>query len=168
MLRCACFARCIGDLAVLPGRKLVERPMARYRRRDTFCSGSPIGRPNKRTNSYKEMGVEEKDTNGGTLVTLSGGMADAVERARRAVVKANARRRWPSSGVVSAEGLVLTANHTVERDGDLSVEINEGRTFGGQLAGRDPASDLALLRVEGLGLSDLAERTGGYRRCAHR
>jgi S1-C subfamily serine protease len=84
------------------------------------------------------MGVEEKDTNGGTLVTLSGGMADAVERARRAVVKANARRRWLSSGVVSAEGLVLTANHTVERDGDLSVEINEGRTFGGQLAGRDP------------------------------
>ena len=65
--------------------------------------------------------MEEKGTNGDVLAALSNGMADAVEKAGRSVVKVNARRRWPASGVIYAEDLVLTASHAVERDEDLSV-----------------------------------------------
>jgi len=85
------------------------------------------------------------------LSTLSNQFADAVERAGRAVVQVDGRARRPSSGVAYAPDLVLAADHAVERDDDLAVEIADGRTLPAQLAGRDPASDLAVLRVPGLG-----------------
>src|SRR5207245_548581 len=85
------------------------------------------------------------------LSTLSNQFADAVERVGRAVVQVNGRPRRPSSGVVYAPDLVLAADHAVEREDDLSVETAHGPARAAQLVGRDPASDLAMLRVAGLG-----------------
>ena len=82
-----------------------------------------------------------------TLSTLSDQLADAVERAGRAVVQVNGRPRRPSSGVVYAPTLVLVAEHAVERENDLTVETATGPPLAAQLAGRDLASDLAVLRV---------------------
>lgn len=107
--------------------------------------------------------MEEKGTNGGVLAALSDGMADAVEKAGRSVVKVNARRRWPASGVIYAEDLVLTASHAVERDEDFSVETDDSRVLGAELVGRDPASDLALLRVEDLGATATPPKGGSAR-----
>jgi S1-C subfamily serine protease len=87
------------------------------------------------------------------LSTMSNQLADAVERVGPALVQVNGRPRQPSSGTVYAPDLVLAADHAVERDEDLTVETGDGRTLGARLAGRDPASDLALLRVAGLGLA---------------
>ena len=86
-----------------------------------------------------------------TLSTLSDQLADAVERAGRAVVQVNGRPRRPSSGVVYAPTLVLAAEHAIEREDDLTVETASGPPLAAQLVGRDPASDLAVLRVPGLG-----------------
>ena len=84
------------------------------------------------------------------LSALSDGMADAVERVSPAVVRVNGRRRRPGSGVAYAPDMVLTASHVLEREEDLSVGTHDGRTHGARFLGRDPSTDLAVLRVEGL------------------
>lgn len=86
------------------------------------------------------------------LSALSNQLADAVERAGRSLVLVDARQRHPASGVVYAEGLVLTSDHVVERDEDIVVLTHDGRKLPATLAGRDPSSDLAVLRVENLEL----------------
>lgn len=84
---------------------------------------------------------------------LSAQTADAVERISPALVLVNGRRRLPASGVVFATDLVITADHVLERDEDLSIETPDGQTMPAQVAGRDPASDMAVLRVAGLSLA---------------
>jgi len=92
------------------------------------------------------------DRSGESLSLLSDGLADAVERVSPAVVRLYGRRRRPASGVVFADGMVLTASHAVEREEDLSVELHDGRTLAASFVGRDSASDLAVLAVEELGV----------------
>ena len=87
------------------------------------------------------------------LLTLSNELAAAVEHAARAVVGVNGRRRFGSTGVHWRPGLVVTANHTVEVDEDITVVAPDGRTLEATVAGRDPAIDLAVLRVEAAGLA---------------
>ena len=54
------------------------------------------------------------------LVSVSDELAGAVERAGTAVVTVHGRRRHPASGTVwTADGLIVTANHVVERDEEL-------------------------------------------------
>lgn len=86
---------------------------------------------------------------GSTLTRLSDDLAAAVERAGAGVVTINGRRRMPASGIVWTEdGLIVTANHVVERDDDLTVGLPDGREVAATLIGRDPGSDLALLKIE--------------------
>ena len=85
------------------------------------------------------------------LSTVSDQMADAVEGAGLAIVQVNGRPRRASSGVVYAPTLVLVADHALEREDDLTVETATGGALPAQLVGRDLASDLAVLRVPGLG-----------------
>lgn len=89
-----------------------------------------------------------------SLSTLSTQVADIVERAAQAVVVVDARQRRPASGIVFGSDLVVTADHVVERDDHISVRAGD-RTLAATLVGRDPASDVALLRVQGLGGSEL-------------
>jgi S1-C subfamily serine protease len=98
-----------------------------------------------------------KSTDASVLVALSDAMANAVEKAGASTVMVNARQRFPASGVVFASDLVLTANHVVERDEDITVGLPDGKEIRAQLAGRDPGSDLALLRLEN-GAGSPAER----------
>jgi len=85
-----------------------------------------------------------------TLLSLSNDLAGAVERAARAVVAVHARPRLASTGVHWGPGVVVTADHTVRTDDDLRVTRPDGRTVPATLAGRDPATDLAVLRVADL------------------
>ena len=48
-------------------------------------------------------------------------LAGAVERAGRAVVAIHARRRIPSSGILWRSGVIVTANHTLHREDDITV-----------------------------------------------
>jgi S1-C subfamily serine protease len=82
------------------------------------------------------------------LVELSDALADAAERAGKSTVLVNARRRMPASGIVFAPDLVLTAEHVIERDDDLSVVLADGTEVPGKIAGRDAGSDLAVLKLE--------------------
>lgn len=82
------------------------------------------------------------------LAGLSQDLSSAVELVGRSVVAINARRRIPSSGIVWRPGVVVSASHTISRDEDIGVTLASGRTAGATLAGRDPTTDLAVLRLE--------------------
>ena len=86
------------------------------------------------------------------LRTLSSQMADAVERVSSALVLVNGRPWRPGSGIVYAQDLVLTADHVLEREEDLTIVTHDERTLPAQFAGRDLATDLAVLRVANLGV----------------
>lgn len=85
-----------------------------------------------------------------SLSAFSNQMADAVERVGKSLVTVYGRDRQPATGIIYAEELVLTADHVIERDDNLSVEAADGKKYAAQLVGRDPSSDLAVLRVAGL------------------
>jgi S1-C subfamily serine protease len=84
----------------------------------------------------------------GTLAGLSNDLADAVALVSRSVVAIHGRRRIPSSGVVWGPGTIVTANHTVTRDEDISLTLPDGTTAAASLAGRDPSTDIAALRTD--------------------
>lgn len=87
-----------------------------------------------------------------SLTTLSDALAGVAETAGPAVVRVSGGRR-PSSGVVwSADGVILTTEHAVRRDDDIVVTLSDGRELAATLVGRDPGTDLALLRVQAGGL----------------
>ena len=102
------------------------------------------------------MVVSEMQTSD-ALVGLSDALANAVERAAAATVAVHARRRFPATGVIVANGLVVTANHVVERDEEITVTLHDGTSLPAALVGRDPGSDLAVLRPSGTLPAPLAE-----------
>jgi S1-C subfamily serine protease len=101
------------------------------------------------------------------IASLSDDLANAVDRAAVGVVTVNARRRMPASGIAwTADGLIVTASHVVERDEEITVGLADGRTVAAALVGRDPGTDLALLRADGGGLEP-APRSGVAPRVGH-
>jgi S1-C subfamily serine protease len=82
------------------------------------------------------------------LVELSNAMVAATEKAGASTVLVNARRRMSASGVVYGADLILTADHVVEQEEGITVTLENGSVIGAKLVGRDPGSDLALLRLE--------------------
>lgn len=89
-----------------------------------------------------------------SLNALSDALADAVETAGASVLRVEARRRLPASGIVwSADGLIVTANHVVQVDEGIRVGLPGGESVAAALVGRAPQLDLALLRVETDGLT---------------
>ncbi len=97
------------------------------------------------------------------LSAVSAQMADAVERAARSLVHVSGRARYGASGTVYASGLIIAADHTLERDDNLTVEPPDGRALAAELLGRDPATDLAVLRVADLGLDPASPAAGPVR-----
>lgn len=83
------------------------------------------------------------------FVELSEAMVAAVSKAGASTLMVAARRRMPASGIAYAPDLVLTANHVVERDDDIQITLPDGTDTRASLAGRDPGSDMALLRLDG-------------------
>jgi S1-C subfamily serine protease len=87
------------------------------------------------------------------LSTLSEQLASLVEAAGPSVVRVEVRRASATGTVWTRDGLVVTAHHVVERDDGLTVGLADGTTVPASLVGRDPTTDVALLRVQAPGLS---------------
>ena len=87
------------------------------------------------------------------LTNLSNALAETVAAAGPSVVRVEARRRLPASGIVwSADGVVVTAHHVIEREDNIEVGQADGETVAATLVGRDPTTDLAVLRARMDGL----------------
>lgn len=80
------------------------------------------------------------------LAQVSDGLAAAVETAAASTVVVSARRRFPASGIAWTDSAVLTADHVVERD-EIEVVLPDGKKLTATVAGRDPGSDVAVLKV---------------------
>jgi len=95
----------------------------------------------------------------GVLAQLSEALAATVETVGQSVVRVEGRRRGAASGIAwSSDGVVVTAHHSVQRDYDLRLGLPDGEIVSAELVGRDPSTDLAVLRIDA---SDLTAATLG-------
>jgi S1-C subfamily serine protease len=87
------------------------------------------------------------------LQDVSESLAALVDTAAAGIVHVHARRRIGSSAVMwSADGLVVTADHAVEIEDDISATLPSGESAPARLVGRDPGTDVAVLRLEAAAL----------------
>jgi S1-C subfamily serine protease len=94
----------------------------------------------------------------GMLTKISEELADAVEKVAPSIVRVSARRGPSGTGVVwQADGIIVTADHVLERDEDIMVGLSDGTEVSGTIIGRDPGSDVALLRIEKQGLAPVQQ-----------
>jgi serine protease DegQ len=105
--------------------------------------------------THRALAVDTRETRmtaasqtSGVLQSLSNDLAGAVERAGQSIVAIHARRRIPASGIHWRPGVVVTANHTLHRDDDITVTLPDGSTVPAVIAGRDPSTDLAILKID--------------------
>ena len=58
------------------------------------------------------------------------------------------QRSGGSGVIITTDGYIVTNNHVVDGASKLRVKLNDGRVFDAKLVGRDPATDIALIKVE--------------------
>jgi S1-C subfamily serine protease len=85
------------------------------------------------------------------LAALSDQLAAAVEKASPTVVAVHARPRFSSSGAFWRPGVIVTAEHTIRREEEITVTLPDGSNTTASLAGSDAGTDIAVLRVEATG-----------------
>ena len=88
-----------------------------------------------------------------TLNALSHDLAHVVEQVSPSVVAVNARRHLSSSGVYWRDGIIVTAAHTIRRTDEISVILANSQSVVTTLAGVDPSTDLAVLKIDNPELS---------------
>jgi len=99
-----------------------------------------------------------------SLASLSNELALLVEGSAAPVVAVLGRPRFNSSGVHWSPGVIVTAEHTLRHDEDIFVATGDGEKFPAEVAGRDPGTDLAVLRVKNLAIpTTLKSEDSGHR-----
>ncbi len=86
-----------------------------------------------------------------TLPSFSDELAGLVRDSDEHIVRIEARRRLPASGVIwSEDGIIVTANHVVRKDEGINIGLPDGGSVSAEILGRDPSTDLAILNVDGI------------------
>jgi serine protease Do len=98
-------------------------------------------------------GMSSTDTFG--LSGFSEALVSLVERVSPGVVAVKAAQFRVASGVVLREDILAVTNHTLRRDGSVSVQTSDGRSIAAAVLGREPRLDLAFLKTESGGLTVL-------------
>ncbi len=55
---------------------------------------------------------------------------------------------YGSGVIISPDGYIITNNHVIEDAENINVKLNDNRTFKAELIGRDPNTDIALLKIK--------------------
>jgi len=88
------------------------------------------------------------------LSDLSDALAAVVAQAGPGVIRVEARHRLPASGIIwSSDGIIVTAHHVVEREDSIRIGLSDGQTVSATLVGRDPTTDVAVMRAKTTGLT---------------
>lgn len=61
-------------------------------------------------------------------------------------------RGFGSGVIVTADGYIVTNNHVIEDADEVDVTLNDKRTFAADVVGRDPSTDIAVLKIKAAGL----------------
>ncbi len=109
-----------------------------------------------------------QETSAGVLRNLSSELASVVERVSPSVVRVDDGSRLTATGIIwSADGLIVATSHGVERDENVEVERADGTRLAATLIGRDPDTDLALLRVTAAGLPAIQSAAADAAKVGH-
>ena len=81
------------------------------------------------------------------LQNLSAAFTALVAKVAPRILSVHSHRSR-SSGFVWRPGLIVTADEALSEDGEFTVTLSDGHTMPAQLVGRDPSTDVALLRVD--------------------
>jgi S1-C subfamily serine protease len=81
------------------------------------------------------------------LKSLSASLSAAVSEAAGRVVSVHSRGGRPSSGIIWQTGLVVTAEEALDHEEDFRVTLPTGNTVEAEMVGRDPSTDVGLLRL---------------------
>jgi serine protease Do len=65
-------------------------------------------------------------------------------------------RSLGSGFIINSNGHIITNNHVVDGATEIMVKLSDGRELTAKVVGRDPKTDLALLKVEATGLPTIA------------
>jgi S1-C subfamily serine protease len=82
------------------------------------------------------------------IAKFSDELSAAAAPPGKSVVTVFGRRRLPSSGILWRKGVVVTADHTIQREEEISVLLPGSERAAAKLAGRDPGTDLAVLKLD--------------------
>lgn len=85
-----------------------------------------------------------------SLTDLSSQLSSTVARASQYIVAIRAPRRIPSSGIIWRDGVVVSASHTVRREGRVPITLPTGDSLEATVVAREPETDLIILRADGL------------------
>jgi S1-C subfamily serine protease len=91
-----------------------------------------------------------------SLLVFSDRVAELVEQTARSIVTVHGGGRWSSSGIHWRSGVAVTAEEVLERDDGIKLTLPGGRQVDASLAGRDPTTDVAVLRFQPDGLPPAA------------
>jgi S1-C subfamily serine protease len=80
------------------------------------------------------------------LIELSDALVQSTDRAAATAVAVHTESRGSSSGVIWRPGVVVTAEHALRRDEEIHLTLPDRRVVSGTLAGRDPSTDIAVLK----------------------
>jgi len=81
-------------------------------------------------------------------ITLSKEFAEATAKAGGFTVAVHTESRGSASGVVWKPGIIVTAEHALQRDEEIRVTLPDGQIAEAKPAGRDPSTDIAVLKCE--------------------
>lgn len=129
----------------LPKPKLVNPFGAAPRKPDGKASAPPVGISELRKLSEGFVAVAEKV--GPSVVQIEVVSDDGAPSAAQFVGPEGTRRSTGSGVIFSSSGAIITNNHVIEGARSINVRLRDGRIFPAQIAGRDPATDLAVIRI---------------------
>ncbi len=102
-----------------------------------------------------------------TATDLSNSLADAIASASASVVHIEGREHLSSSGIAWSNDVIVTAAHTIRREGEIEVRFDGGSSTTATLAGRDESCDVAVLRTTGNDLKTPQWRDASELRVGH-
>src|SRR5947208_15485425 len=91
-----------------------------------------------------------KQTNSSAILeSISDAIVDVTEKVSRTVVRVGAGRWRGGTGTVwSRDGHIVTSNHVLGRTDEIEVGFSDGTKQVAKVVGRDPYSDIALLKID--------------------
>jgi serine protease Do len=126
-------------------------------------SASALGQPKAAPPAPKVVATGDAKKLGETFAAVAEKVSPSVVQIDVTVVKdesdplrwfkADGVKRGVGSGIVyAADGAIVTNNHVIEDARAIQVRLKDGRLFSAKVVGRDPGTDLAVLRIDAKGL----------------